>query len=136
MVQSLAFTSFLVHDYDEAIAFFKRIQFEVLEDTQLSPEKRWVRVAPTGGQGGGLLLARAATSEQQAQVGKQAGGRVAFFLQTDDFWQTYDALQENSVRFTEAPRKEPYGMVVVFLDLYGNRWDLIESSTIGTLSSG
>lgn len=126
MVQSLALTSFLVHDYDEAIAFFKRLQFDVLEDTPLSPEKRWVRVAPKGSSGG-LLLARAATPEQQAQVGKQAGGRVAFFLQTDDFWESYDALQDNGVRFMEAPRKEPYGMVVVFLDLYGNRWDLVES---------
>lgn len=126
MAQSLAMTSFLVHDYDEAIAFFKRIQFEVLEDQVLSPEKRWVRVAPKGSQGGALLLARASTPEQQAQVGKQSGGRVAYFLQTDDFWASYDFLQDSGVRFTEAPRKEPYGMVVVFLDLYGNRWDLIE----------
>lgn len=126
MTQSLAYTTFLVHDYDEAIAFFKRIQFEVLEDTPLSPEKRWVRVAPQGSNNG-LLLARAATPKQQAQVGKQAGGRVAFFLYTDDFWSYYDTLQDNGVRFTEAPRQESYGMVVVFLDLYGNRWDLIES---------
>jgi hypothetical protein len=84
-------------------------------------------VAPKGGQGGGLLLARAANPEQQAQVGKQAGGRVAFFLSTDDFWETYDFLQDQSVRFLEAPRKEVYGMVVVFLDLYGNRWDLLEA---------
>jgi catechol 2,3-dioxygenase-like lactoylglutathione lyase family enzyme len=127
MAQSLAFSTFLVHDYDEALSFFKRIGFEVLEDTRLSPEKRWVRVAPKGGQGGGLLLARAANPEQQAQVGKQAGGRVAFFLSTDDFWETYDFLQDQSVRFLEAPRKEVYGMVVVFLDLYGNRWDLLEA---------
>ncbi|TXH74057.1 MAG: glyoxalase [Thiothrix sp.] len=127
MAQSLAFSTFLVHDYDEALSFFKRIGFEVLEDTRLSSEKRWVRVAPKGGQGGGLLLARAANSEQQAQVGKQAGGRVAFFLSTDDFWETYDFLQDQSVRFLEAPRKEVYGMVVVFLDLYGNRWDLLEA---------
>lgn len=125
MSQFLAYTTFLVHDYDEAIAFFKRIQFELLEDTPLSPEKRWVRVAPQGSNHG-LLLARAATSERQAQVGKQAGGRVAFFLHTDDFWQSYDFLQDHGVRFTEAPRQEAYGMVVVFLDLYGNRWDLVE----------
>lgn len=130
MAQSLAFSTFLVHDYDEALSFFKRIGFEVLEDTRLSPEKRWVRVAPKGGQGGGLLLARAANPEQQAQVGKQAGGRVAFFLSTDDFWETYDFLQDQSVRFLEAPRKEVYGMVVVFLDLYGNRWDLLEAPKV------
>lgn len=132
MAQSLALTSFLVHDYDEAIRFFKRLQFELLEDTRLSPEKRWIRVAPQGGQGSALLLARAATPEQQAQVGKQAAGRVAFFLETDDFWDYYDCLQDNGIRFVEAPRQEPYGMVVVFLDLYGNRWDLIEKQDLPT----
>lgn len=129
MAQSLALTSFLVHDYDEAIEFFKRIRFEVLEDKVITPDRRWVRVAPAGSNGSGLLLARATTPEQQAQIGKQAGGRVAFFLASDDFWEYYDFLQDSGVRFMEAPRKEPYGMVVVFLDLYGNRWDLIEAAT-------
>lgn len=132
MAQSLALTSFLVHDYDEAITFFKRLQFEVLEDTRLSPEKRWVRVAPQRQASSALLLARAATPEQQAQVGKQAGGRVAFFLHTDNFWEYYDSLQDNGIRFVEAPRNEPYGMVVVFLDLYGNRWDLVEMQNLAT----
>lgn len=132
MAQSLALTSFLVHDYDEAITFFKRLHFEVLEDTRLSAEKRWIRVAPQGQSSSALLLARAVTLEQQAQVGKQAGGRVAFFLYTDNFWEYYDLLQDNGIRFVEAPRKEPYGMVVVFLDLYGNRWDLIETQATAT----
>ena len=123
----LALVTFLVRDYDEAIAFFcGQLGFDLLEDTALSDEKRWVRVAPKRAAGAALLLARAATPEQDAAVGHQAGGRVAFFLNTDDFDATHALFVRNNVRFREAPRLEPYGKVAVFEDLYGNPWDLIE----------
>ena len=116
----------LVRDYDEAIAFFTRaLRFELLEDSALGNDKRWVRVAPSGGTGGILLLARAATPEQERAVGNQSGGRVFLFLETDDFARDYADMRAQGVRFTEEPRHEEYGTVVVFLDLYGNRWDLI-----------
>ena len=116
----------LVRDYDEAIAFFTRaLRFELLEDSALGNGKRWVRVAPSGGTGGSRLLARAATPEQERAVGNQSGGRVFLFLETDDFARDYADMRAQGVRFTEEPRHEEYGTVVVFLDLYGNRWDLI-----------
>jgi catechol 2,3-dioxygenase-like lactoylglutathione lyase family enzyme len=115
-----------VHDYDEALAFFVgRLGFRVLEDTPLTPAKRWVVVAPDGARDAALLLARAVGPEQQAAVGRQGGGRVFLFLHTDDFARDYAAFQARGVRFVEAPRAEVYGTVVVFEDLYGNRWDLI-----------
>ena len=116
----------LVRDYDEAIAFFTHaLRFELLEDSPLGNGKRWVRVAPPGGVGGALLLARAATPEQERSVGNQSGGRVFLFLETDDFARDYADMRAQGVRFTEEPRHEEYGSVVVFLDLYGNKWDLI-----------
>ncbi|WP_298004252.1 VOC family protein [Anaerolinea sp.] len=126
MPQHLAHLALLVRDYDEAISFFtEKMGFVLVEDTPLTPEKRWVRVRPPGGETC-LLLARAATPEQQAFIGKQGGGRVFLFLHTDDFWRDYRAMQARGVHFIEAPRYEPYGTVAVFEDLYGNRWDLIE----------
>ena len=123
----LALVTFLVRDYDEAIAFFcGQLGFALVEDTVLSEDKRWVRVAPKGAAGATLLLAKAATPEQDAAVGRQTGGRVGFFLNTDDFDATYDLFVNNNVCFCEAPRMEPYGKVAVFEDLYGNLWDLIE----------
>lgn len=123
----LASVAFLVREYDEALAYFTRcLGFRVLEDTRLTPEKRWIRVAPPGAREAALLLARAATPDQAAAIGKQGGGRVVFFLHTDDFDRDYAAMREQNVRFTEEPRDEPYGRVVVFEDLYGNRWDLVE----------
>ena len=123
----LALVTFLVRDYDEAIAFFcGQLGFALVEDTVLSEDKRWVRVAPKGAAGATLLLAKAATPEQDAAVGRQTGGRVGFFLNTDDFDVTYGVFLKNNVRFREAPRMEPYGKVAVFEDLYGNLWDLIE----------
>ena len=123
----LASVAFLVREYDEALAYFTEcLGFCVLEDARLTPEKRWVRVAPRGAREAALLLARAATPEQVAAVGRQGGGRVAFFLHTDDFDRDYAAMRGRSVKFIEAPRDEPYGRVVVFEDLYGNRWDLIQ----------
>ena len=116
----------LVRDYDEAIAFFTRaLRFELLEDSPIGNGKRWVRIAPPGAAGGALLLARAATPEQERAVGNQSGGRVFLFLETDDFARDYADMRAQGVRFTEEPRHEVYGTVVVFLDLYGNKWDLI-----------
>lgn len=122
--------SFLVRDYDEAIAWFTEVLgFALLEDTPLGGEKRWVRVAPPGGRGAALLLARAATPEQAAFIGKQAGGRVFLFLHTDDFARDHARLLAHGVRFRDSPRKEEYGTVAVFEDLYGNPWDLIEPAS-------
>jgi catechol 2,3-dioxygenase-like lactoylglutathione lyase family enzyme len=123
--RALALSTFLVRDYDEAIAFFVgRLGFSLLEDRALDGGKRWLVVAPE--RGGGLLLARAAGDAQQARIGDQTGGRVAFFLQTDDFWRDYRAMTAKGVRFAEAPRDEAYGTVAVFEDCCGNRWDLIQ----------
>ncbi len=125
--RSLAAVTLVVRDYDEAIDFFTgALRFRVVEDRGLADGKRWVVVAPQDSNGTGLLLARAVTLEQEAHVGNQAGGRVAFFLQTTDFWDDYAHMQAHGVRFTESPREEPYGRVVVFLDLYGNKWDLVQ----------
>lgn len=127
MPQRLALTALLVREYDEAIAFFTRaLGFELLEDIPRGDGKRWVRVGPAGDAGAALLLARAATPEQRRAVGDQSGGRVFMFLETDDFARDYARLRAEGVRFTEEPRHEDYGTVVVFRDLYGNKWDLIE----------
>ena len=123
--QRIVSIALVVRDYDEAIAYYTRsLGFELLEDTPVSAEKRWVRVAPPGG-GPTLLLARAATPEQFQSVGRQAGGRVFLFLETDDFARDHAAYAARGVRFVESPRHESYGTVCVFEDLYGNRWDLI-----------
>jgi catechol 2,3-dioxygenase-like lactoylglutathione lyase family enzyme len=131
-MQNISAVALLVDDYDEAIHFFTRcLHFAVVEDTALSPLKRWVVVRPPGG-GTALLLAKAASPEQAARVGDQTGGRVFLFLQTDDFWRDYHDLRARGVRFTEAPREEGYGTVAVFLDLYGNRWDLVKFRPTGS----
>jgi catechol 2,3-dioxygenase-like lactoylglutathione lyase family enzyme len=118
--------TFLVRDYEEAIAFFTTVlRFVLLEDTPLGQDKRWVLVAPPGG-GTALLLAKAATAEQAAAVGRQGGGRVFLFLHTDDFARDHRAMQERGIIFAEEPRHEAYGTVAVFADLYGNKWDLLE----------
>ena len=117
----------VVRDYDEAIAWFTTaLRFQLLEDTPLGGAKRWVRVAPPGGRGAALLLARAATPEQESRIGNQTGGRVFLFLETDDCRREHAAMRARGVRFIEEPRDEPYGTVVVFEDLYGNRWDLVQ----------
>lgn len=127
MRQSIGLVTLVVRDYDEALAFFTdTLRFAVVEDLPLGGGKRWVVVAPPGGHGASLLLAQAATPEQSAHVGNQTGGRVAFFLHSDDFWRDYQHMQACGVRFTEEPRQEPYGTVVVFYDLYGNKWDLVQ----------
>lgn len=125
--RSIALVTLVVRDYGEALAFFvDTLGFVVVEDTPLGGGKRWVVVAPPGGHGARLLLAQAATPEQVDHVGNQTGGRVAFFLHTDDFWRDYRHMQARGVRFAEEPRQEPYGTVVVFYDLYDNKWDLVE----------
>ena len=126
MTRCLAYTSLLVPDYDQAIAFFTQVlRWQLLEDTPMSPDKRWVRVA-AGDSGGTLLLARAGTPEQLALVGRQWAGRVGLFLHTDSFDQDMAHLCAHGVQFHEAPRSEAYGRVVVFSDPWGNRWDLME----------
>jgi len=124
----LASVALVVRDYDEAIRYFVDVLgFVLVEDGDLGAGKRWVRVAPPGG-GTALLLARAIGADQVEAVGNAGGGRVAFFLEVKDFRVTYDAMRARGVVFREEPRHESYGWVAVFADLYGNRWDLIETS--------
>ena len=126
MLPHIGSVTLLVHDYDSAIAWFtEKLGFTLVSDTPLTPEKRWVLVAPPGG-GTQLLLAKAATPEQTARVGDQTGGRVFMFLHTDDFQRDYTAFKARGVTFLEEPRHESYGTVAVFKDLFGNKWDLVE----------
>ncbi len=125
MPHRLALVSLIVPDYDTAIAFFTGIGFDLLEDSDLGGGKRWVRVAPPGAETA-ILLARAATPEQERTIGTQGGGRVWLFLETLDFNRDYKRLSENGVTFEETPRIEPYGRVAVWRDPFGNRWDLIQ----------
>jgi catechol 2,3-dioxygenase-like lactoylglutathione lyase family enzyme len=127
MKQFIAHVTLVVDNYDEAIAFYtKKLNFKLVEDTVLSPVKRWVLVAPPGSTETCLLLAKADTNEQRRSVGKQTGGRVALFLYTDNFERDYRYMQQQDIKFISPARTEPYGKVVVFEDLYGNLWDLIE----------
>lgn len=128
MPQYLGQISLLVNDYDEAIEYYTRIlDFELIEDTRLSPDKRWVVVKPRGGKSGcSLLLARASTEEQRHYIGNQTGGRVFLFLYTDNFLRDYEKYRLNGVTFLQPVRQEPYGIVSVFQDRYGNLWDLIQ----------
>jgi catechol 2,3-dioxygenase-like lactoylglutathione lyase family enzyme len=122
----LALTTIVVRDYDEAITFYTQsLGFDLVEDTDLGNGKRWVVVRPPHSRESGILLARAATPHQQSRIGDQTGGRVAFFLTTDDFPRDYTRLRAAGIHFEEPPRQEPYGTVAVFQDLYGNRWDLL-----------
>ncbi|GAA0915227.1 VOC family protein [Luteibacter anthropi] len=126
-MQSLGAIAFLVNDYDEAIAFFTQaLGFSLVDDMPQGEGKRWVTVAPRASQGTRLLLARAVNDEQRAHVGRQGGGRVFLFLNTDDFAADHARMLAHGVRFREEPRHEPYGTVAVFEDLYGNAWDLIQ----------
>ncbi len=127
MAGSIALISLVVHDYDEAIAYFSTaLRFDLIEDSPREGGKRWVVVAPRGGGGASLLLARAANDAQKRSIGNQTGGRVFLFLHTDDFWRDYRAMLSRGVKFEATPREESYGTVVVFEDLYGNRWDLVQ----------
>jgi catechol 2,3-dioxygenase-like lactoylglutathione lyase family enzyme len=127
MNRSIAHLTYLVRDYDEAIAYFvEKLHCDILEDTPLGDGKRWVIVRPRGEDGASLLLAKAATPEQESAVGNQGGGRVFLFLHTDNFWLDYNEMKSRGVEFMEEPRTETYGTVVVFKDLYGNKWDLLQ----------
>ena len=128
MRQSIAHVALVVRDYDEALDFYVgRLGFELVEDTyQPEQDKRWVVIAPPGSTGATLLLARATTPGQAARVGDQTCGRVFLFLQTDDFRRDYERLLAAGVEFIRPPVEQPYGTVAVFVDLYGNRWDLLQ----------
>jgi catechol 2,3-dioxygenase-like lactoylglutathione lyase family enzyme len=125
--RAIGAAALLVRDYDEAIAYYTGcLRFELLEDTDQGNGKRWVLVAPAGGGGTALLLARAVKPEEEERVGNQTGGRVFLFLHTDNFQRDYEEMRSKGVQFLEEPRREAYGTVAVFADLYGNRWDLLE----------
>jgi len=130
MQQHLAHIAMVVRDYDEAIRYYTTVLgFKLIEDTVLSETKRWVMVQPTGASNGCmLLLAKAATPEQEKSIGYQTGGRVFLFLYTDDFYRDFDNYTSKGVEFTIPPHVEDYGIVAVFKDLYGNLWDLIQPS--------
>lgn len=132
MTQSIVHVALVVREYDEAIRFYTgKLNFRLVEDTyQPEQDKRWVLVAPPGSEGTALLLARASTPEQESFIGKQTGGRVFLFLQTDDFWRDYRRMSSLGIRFIREPKVEPYGTVAVFEDLYGNLWDLIERKSV------
>lgn len=128
MKQKIVHMALVVADYDDAIKFYtEKLDFELIEDTPLSETKRWVLVAPKGGDSQ-LLLAKGVGEEQQSRIGNQTGGRVFLFLQTDDFWRDFNKYVERGIEFARPPKVEEYGTVAVFKDLYGNLWDLIEFS--------
>ena len=116
----------VIDDYDLAISHYvKDLDFTLIEDSALSPEKRWVVVAPSE-EGARILLAKAANDQQRSAIGNSAGGRVGFFMYTTNFSETYETYKSRGIEFIEQPRQEAYGQVVVFKDKYGNKWDLIE----------
>ena len=125
-MRRIATVTLVVPDYDAAIAFYVgTLGFDLLEDVDQG-RKRWVRVSPSGDRGTALLLARAETDAQAAAVGGQTGGRVGFFLETDDFERDHAAMTSAGIVFEEPPRQEPYGTVAVWRDPWGNRWDLLQ----------
>jgi len=125
--QKIGNIALVVDNYDDAIKFYtQKLQFTLVEDTDLGGGKRWVQVSPPNSNGTNLLLAQASNNEQKQVIGNQAGGRAFLFLQTNDFWRDYELMKLNSVVFNEEPRVEEYGTVVVFQDLYGNKWDLLQ----------
>ena len=130
MRQTLGLVSLVVRDYDEALAFYVgTLGFRLVEDTFIPEQsKRWVVVAPPGAVESNLLLAKASTPEQSARIGGQTGGRVFLFLYTDDFWRDYESFKAKGVEFVRPPKREAYGTVAVFVDLYGNLWDLLQPS--------
>jgi catechol 2,3-dioxygenase-like lactoylglutathione lyase family enzyme len=140
MPQTIAHITLLVRDYDEAITFFTQsLGFDLVEDIpskdRQGQDKRWVRIAPRGSHGTQILLAKAANEEEAARIGNQTGGRVFLFLHTDDFWRDYKTMREKGVKFVREPKEERYGTVAVFEDLYGNKWDLLQSKSDGGSAS-
>jgi catechol 2,3-dioxygenase-like lactoylglutathione lyase family enzyme len=127
MQQRIAHITLVVKDYDEAIQFYtERLGFNLIEDTRLSEDKRWVLVAPPGATECSLLLAKADNEQQASRIGNQAGGRVFLFLFTDDLWRDYNNMVAKNIHFIRPPQQQEYGTVAVFEDLYGNQWDLLE----------
>ena len=128
MKQSIVHVALVVRDYDEAIQFYtNKLHFTLVEDTyQPKQDKRWVVVSPPGSIGTTLLLARASNPDQEAFIGNQSGGRVFLFLNSDDFWRDYNDMVSKGIKFVREPKRESYGMVAVFEDLYGNLWDLLQ----------
>ena len=140
MKQSMALVALVVRDYDEALDFYlNRLDFKLIEDSYIAQQdKRWVVITPPAATECRLLLARAVNDEQRSRIGNQTGGRVFLFLQTDDFWRDFRAYQARGVVFVREPKKETYGTVAVFRDLYGNLWDLVQftpEKTEGSVSS-
>ena len=130
MLQSLAGVTILVPSYEDGLIFFRDVLgFAVLEDTPLSPNKRWVVVAPSTGAGAALVLAIPSDERQRTRVGDQTGGRVGFFLRSGDFWADYEKLLGRGVSFLETPRREAYGLVAVFVDPWGGKWDLLQPAS-------
>lgn len=128
MEQAIVHIALVVKDYDEAIEFYtQKLNFELIEDIyQPEQDKRWVVVAPPGSKGTTILLAKASKVEQEPFVGNQAGGRVFLFLNSDDFWRDYNNMVSKGIEFVRKPKEQPYGVVAVFKDLYGNLWDLLQ----------
>jgi len=130
MAPTLGYIALVVRDYDEAINFYtNKLDFALIQDTNLGDGKRWVRVRPPGSTGTDLLLAKAVTPEQASRIGNQTGGRVFLFLHTDNFWRDYRAMTAKGVKFVRPPSEESYGTVALFEDLYGNKWDLLQLKT-------
>ena len=136
MKQSILHVALVVRDYDEAIHFYtEKLQFTLVEDSyQPAQDKRWVLVSPPRSTGTTILLAKASKPEQEPFIGNQCGGRVFLFLQTDDFWRDYKEMISRGVEFVREPKKEIYGTVAVFKDLYGNLWDLVQLSDNDSVS--
>ncbi|MEM7791969.1 MAG: VOC family protein [Verrucomicrobiota bacterium] len=126
MKRQISKIALVVPDYDEAIGYYtQKLGFALTEDTAMGSGKRWVTIQPKEGEGPQIVLAKAKNEAELAAVGNQTGGRVFLFLETNDFWRDYEKMATEGVDFTEQPRHETYGTVVVFRDLYGNKWDLI-----------
>lgn len=129
MKRKIGYITLVVRDYDEAISFYtEKLNFKLIEDTKLDDNKRWVIISPSDSETY-ILLAKADSEEQEKFIGNQTGGRVFLFLHTDDFWRDYNNMNSNGVIFLEKPREEEYGTVVVFQDLYGNKWDLLQTKS-------
>ncbi len=130
MNRSIVQVALVVKEYDEAIDFYtQKLGFELIENTPLSESKRWVVVKPKGDGTCSLLLAKAASEEQEAAIGHQTGGRVFLFLHTDDFWRDYKSFTQKNIKFVREASEQEHGIVAVFEDLYGNLWDLIQPKT-------
>ena len=127
MTKRLAAVTFLAPDYNSAIVWFRdALGFALIDDTPMGPDKRWVVMAPPGGGGARIVIAKASDERQRAAIGAATGGRVGYFLETDDFAGDHAGMLARGVRFLEEPRREAYGIVAVFADPWGGKWDLLQ----------